>query len=266
MPELPEVETVRRDLAAAVKGKKISAVQVNRAQVIRQPDARRFVKGLAGARITGVLRRGKLLVLELSTGKALTVHLKMTGQLVYPGDGRSSRVSFRFSDGTWLDFNDQRVFGELRLLDDWQTLPLVRSFGPEPLEIGRKQFAALFAGKSGRIKPLLLDQKVIAGIGNLYAAEILFRCGLDPRRRAGSLSPSEINRLYAATRAVLAAAIKHGGSSVDNYVRVSGKPGAYVPYHKVYARSGKPCLKCRTTIQRISQGGRGTYFCPACQR
>ena len=266
MPELPEVETVRRDLAAAVRGKKIVAVQVNRAQVIRQPDVRRFVKGLAGVTITGVLRRGKLLVLELSNGKALTVHLKMTGQLVYPGDARTSRVSFRFSDGTWLDFNDQRVFGEVRLLDDWHMLPLVRSFGPEPLEMSREQFAGLFAGRSTRIKPLLLDQKVIAGIGNLYAAEILFRCGIDPRRWAGSLSTAEIGRMYTATRAVLAAAIKHGGSSVDDYVRVSGKPGAYVPYHKVYARSGKPCLKCRTTIERISQGGRGTYFCPACQR
>ncbi len=266
MPELPEVETVRRDLAAAVVGKKITAVQVNRAGVIRQPDVKRFVRGVTGRVIRGVLRRGKLLVLELSSGQALTVHLKMTGQLVYPGNALTSRVSFRFSDGTWLDFNDQRVFGELRLLDDWRSLPLVRAFGPEPLEINRKEFAALFEGKSTRIKPLLLDQSCIAGIGNLYAAEILFRCGIDPRRRAGSLSPAEINKLYAATRAVLAAAIKHGGSSVDDYVRVSGKPGAYVPYHKVYGRSGKDCPKCKATIQRISLGGRGTYFCPRCQR
>ena len=265
MPELPEVETVRRDLSGAVTGKTIIAVKVMRPQVIRQPGPRQFAAGVRGAAIRAVLRQGKLLILELSTGQALTVHLKMTGQLVYPGTAAKSRVSFRFSDGTWLDFNDQRVFGELRLLDNWRELALVKNFGPEPLTLSEKELSARLASKKTRIKPLLLDQSFIAGIGNLYAAEILFAAGISPQRPANSLSMKEISRLHAAMGAVLRRAIKYGGSSIDDYVRVSGKPGTFVRYHKVYGRAGKACPACKTTVKRINVGGRGTYFCPRCQ-
>jgi len=266
MPELPEVETIKRDLGKVISGKKITGVCVNNPRVIRQPSPAVFKRSLEGRTIKNILRRGKLLILELSGGKALTIHLKMTGQLVYPGKVKNSRVAFHFADGRALDFNDQRLFGELRLTNNWKKLKFVQNLGPEPFDLTSTDFKVMLSKKKTRIKPLLMDQGFIAGIGNLYASEILFRAKIDPQRPGQSLTGKEKEILYREIREVLGSAIKHGGSSVDDYVRVSGKPGDYVRFHQVYGRQGKPCLACGAPVKKITQGGRGTYFCPKCQR
>ncbi|MFA5410692.1 MAG: bifunctional DNA-formamidopyrimidine glycosylase/DNA-(apurinic or apyrimidinic site) lyase [Candidatus Omnitrophota bacterium] len=266
MPELPEVETIKKELEKAVLGKKITGVIVNNPKVIRQPKKEDFLKGLKGVTIKNILRKGKLLILELSSGKSLAIHLKMTGQLVYPGNARVSRVSFQFSDGKLLDFNDQRLFAELRLVDDWRSLKFVRGLGPEPFALSLDEFKRMLSKKKAKIKPLLMDQTFISGVGNLYAAEALFRAKIHPARRAESLSEKEKGLLFQEIKDTLTEAIKHRGSSVDQYVQLNGSAGSYVKYHKVYDRQGEPCRVCKTLIKRISLGGRGTYFCPKCQR
>jgi len=265
MPELPEVETIKRDLEKVILGKKITEVCVHNPMIVREPSVSAFKRGLEGASVKRVVRRAKLLILELSNGKALTMHLKMTGQLVYPGGAKSSRVAFHLSDGKTLDFNDQRLFAELRLLDDWHSLKFVQSLGPEPADLNLKQFKEMLKAKKSMIKPLLMDQTFISGIGNLYASEILFRAKINPERRVNELIDSEKELLFKAINDILNAAILHAGSSVDDYVRLSGEKGGYVKYHKVYGRAGKPCLICKSIIKKINQGGRGTYFCPKCQ-
>jgi len=266
MPELPEVETIKRDLQKIILGKKILKVSVNNPMVIREPSPEVFKKSLKGLVIKNILRRGKLLILELSNGSALTIHLKMTGQLVYPGGFKNSRVAFYLSGGKILDFNDQRLFGDLRLVDDWGKLKFIQRLGPEPFDLTYSDFKDMLSKKKTKIKPLLMDQSFISGIGNLYAAEILFRAKIDPRRPAQSLTVEEKEALYKETKKVLRSAITYGGSSIDDYVRLSGKPGNYLQFHRVYGREGKPCFVCKGLISRIAQGGRGTYFCPKCQK
>ncbi|MCX5704076.1 MAG: DNA-formamidopyrimidine glycosylase [Candidatus Omnitrophica bacterium] len=266
MPELPEVETIKRELVKAVLGKKILEVCVHSPGVIREPAVDKFKRGLTGATIKNILRQAKVLVLELSNGKSLVIHLRMTGQLIYPGDGKKSRVSFKLSDGKTLDFNDQRLFAELRLLDDWRTLKFIQSLGPEPFDLDIHKFKELLVSKKIKIKPLLMDQTFISGIGNLYAAEALFRARIHPERPAKSLSDKEKGTLFKEIKDTLNEAIHYKGSSVDQYVQLTGTPGDYAKYHKVYGRAGKPCLVCQTPIKRIALGGRGTFFCPKCQK
>jgi len=278
MPELPEVQTIKSDLEKSVCGAKIVRVLINNPKVIRQPSPAVFKKSLEGLSIKRMLRRGKLLILELSNGKFLTVHFKMTGQLVLrttavknklsdtgPSVKTDSRVVFYLSGGRILDFNDQRLFGELRLIDDWRKLAFIQKLGPEPFDLTYSDFKDMLLKRKTEIKPLLMEQSFIAGIGNIYAAEILFHAGINPRRSAQSLTKEEQAALYKQIQAVLKSAIKHGGSSVDDYVRVSGKDGDYGRFHQVYGREGKPCFVCSKPVERIAQGGRGTYFCPKCQ-
>ena len=270
MPELPEVETIKRELEKVVLGKKITDVIINNPKVIKQPGPQDFIKGLKNTIIKNILRKGKLLLLELSSGKSLAIHLKMTGQLIYGigkhGNTKQTRVSFELSGGQRLIFNDSRLLGELRLLDDWQSLKFIKELGPEPFDLTEQQFKQMFAHKKTKIKPLLMDQTFISGVGNLYAAEALFRAKINPLRQASSLSDQEKGLLFKEIKDTLQEAIKHQGSSVDQYVQLSGQPGGYVKYHKVYDREGKPCLVCKTLVKRISLAGRGTYFCPKCQR
>lgn len=275
MPELPEVETIKRELEQAILGKKIAGVIVNNAKVIREPKKDKFIAELKNQTIKKILRKGKLLILELLSGKSLTIHLKMTGQLIYPSHqklgsgvnpGKISRVSFKFSDNTILDFNDNRLFGELRLIDNWQNLKFIKELGPEPFDLSVSQFKQMLANKKTKIKPLLMDQTFMSGVGNLYAAEALFRAKIHPIRPALSLTEKEKEKLFQEIKSVLLEAIKYKGSSVDQYVQLSGKPGDYVKYHRVYGREGKPCFSCKGKVKRISLGGRGTYFCPICQK
>jgi formamidopyrimidine-DNA glycosylase len=265
MPELPEVETIKSDLQKIILGKKIAEVLINQPAVIREPSAAKFKQGIEGQTISKIIRRAKVLVLELSNGKALVIHLKMTGQLVYPGGGAKSRVVFKFSDGKSMDFNDQRLFAELRLLDDWRSLKFIKELGPEPFELEPEVFRKMLAVKKTRIKPLLLDQTFISGIGNLYAAEVLFRAKISPERPANSLTDKEKDLLLKSIKEILSKAIESGGSSIDDYVRLSGEKGDYVRHHRVYGRQAKPCFDCKTPIKRTVLGGRGTFFCPRCQ-
>jgi formamidopyrimidine-DNA glycosylase len=272
MPELPEVETIKSDLQKAILGKKITEVRVYNPRVIREPAPGVFKNSLEGLSIKHILRRAKLLILELSNGLALTIHLKMTGQLVLrkklsnPGGFKSSRVAFSLSGGKLLDFNDQRLFGELRLIKDWKKLKFVQGLGPEPFDLTYGDFKGMLSKKKTKIKPLLMDQSFISGIGNLYAAEILFRSKIAPQRSAQSLTEKEKEALYKQIQEVLRNAIKHGGSSIDDYVRLSGQRGDYRRFHRVYGREDKPCFICKSPVKRIAQGGRGTYFCPKCQK
>lgn len=266
MPELPEVETIKRELERAILGKKITEVCVHHPLVVREPAVDKFKKGLEGASFKNIIRKAKVLILELSNGKSLVIHLKMTGQLIYPGDGKKSRVSFYLSGGKTLDFNDQRLFAELRLLNDWRSLKFIQGLGPEPFDLTLGQFKNMLKQKKTKIKPLLMDQTFISGIGNIYAAESLFRARVHPQRPAQDLADKEKELLFKEIKEVLNEAIRFGGSSVDDYVRLSGQRGDYVSQHKVYGREGKPCLVCKTLIEKINLGGRGTYFCPKCQK
>ncbi|MDO8488877.1 MAG: bifunctional DNA-formamidopyrimidine glycosylase/DNA-(apurinic or apyrimidinic site) lyase [Candidatus Omnitrophota bacterium] len=266
MPELPEVETIKNDLLKVIPGKKIIKVCVHNPKVIRDLTPAVFIRSLEGQTIKHILRRAKLLIFELSNGRFLTIHLKMTGQLVYPGGAQKSRVAVHFNDGTILDFNDQRLFGELRLMDDWKKLKFIQNLGPEPFDLTLADFLDMLLKRKTKIKPLLMDQAFISGIGNIYATEILFRAKINPQRPAQNLTKNQKETLYKEIKKVLTSAIKHGGSSVDDYVRVSGKPGDYGRLHRVYGRESRPCFVCKSQIKRISQGGRGTYFCPKCQK
>ncbi|MGD0336066.1 MAG: DNA-formamidopyrimidine glycosylase [Candidatus Omnitrophota bacterium] len=266
MPELPEVETIKRELEKAILGKKIVDVIVHNPKVIREPEKEDFVKGLKGAIVKNILRKAKLLIMEFSNGKALAIHLKMTGQLIYPGDGKASRVTFKLSDGKQMDFNDRRLFAELRLINDWRDLKFIKGLGPEPFDIDAGRFKEMLDKKKTKIKPLLMDQTFISGVGNLYAAEVLFRAKIDPARPAVSLSDKEKELLFKELIETLKEAIEYKGSSIDQYVQLSGEQGDYAKHHKVYGREGKPCPICKMPVKRISLGGRGTYFCPRCQK
>lgn len=268
MPELPEVETVRRELARLLKGRRIAKVEVRRPQVV-QGEPGEFAAALEGRSVRALLRRGKLLLVELSGGKTLAVHLKMTGQLVY-GErserSEKSRVVIRFTDGTELAYNDQRLFGRLEAVDDWEAMPFVSSLGPEPFHLTPRKFREMLRGRRTRIKPLLLDQHFVAGIGNIYACEALFRARVDPAKPAEKLSDAQGEKLFREIVSVLREAISCKGSSLDQYVRARGNKGTYGKYHRVYGKTGTQCRCCRTRIVRKAIGGRGTYYCPSCQR
>ena len=266
MPELPEVETIKRALEQIIAGKKITGVIVHNAKVIKEPSLILFKKGIKGQIIKRIVRKGKALILELSSGKSLAIHLRMTGQLVYPGTGLKSRVSFVLSNKKLLDYNDQRLLGELKLVSNWRDIPFIKKLGPEPHDLTVKQFSSMLSKKTTKIKPLLMDQGFIAGIGNLYAAEVLFKSKINPMRKALSLSGAEKRKLFFAIKDILSKAIKHRGSSIDQYVMVSGRQGDYVRFHKVYDRKDEACYICRTPIKRVVCGGRGTYFCGRCQK
>ncbi|MFC1709306.1 bifunctional DNA-formamidopyrimidine glycosylase/DNA-(apurinic or apyrimidinic site) lyase [Candidatus Omnitrophota bacterium] len=266
MPELPEVETIRRQLQRSVLGKKIIEATVKKPKIIKEPSVNSFKKGIKGSTIKKIIRRAKILIFELSSKKSLVVHLRMTGQLIYPGDGKKSRVTFKLSNRKLLDYNDRRMLGELRLLDDWRNLKFIKQLGPEPYDLTKEEFSKMLSEKKTKIKPLLLDQTFISGVGNIYAAEALFKSKIHPLRPAASLTPKEKKELFINIKHILDDAIKHKGSSVDQYLTASGEKGSYSDHHKVYDRQGETCFTCKSTIKRIALGGRGTYFCGRCQR
>ncbi|MFH1227972.1 MAG: bifunctional DNA-formamidopyrimidine glycosylase/DNA-(apurinic or apyrimidinic site) lyase [Planctomycetota bacterium] len=284
MPELPEVETVARGLRKRIVGLKIKGVRVTLPKLINlKPD--RFSKALIGKTIKAVSRRAKVIIITLTNSipnstfrnlhsfSYLVVHLKMSGQLMFLCTAdpvqKHTHVIIYLSNGHHLRFRDQRQFGYIRFYDT-KGLDLFmaeHNFGSEPLGgLTLPEFQALIKSRpNSRIKPLLLDQTVIAGIGNLYADEILFYSGVHPLRRAGLLKPAELKKMYQGMQKILKKAIKERGSSIELYVDAQGRPGNYVKYIKAYDREGKPCLKCRSKITRIKIGSRSAYFCPRCQ-
>jgi len=267
MPELPEVEHYRRDLEKALTSRRFTGVSINWPRQIATPDVETFASRLPGQTIRAVRRRGKFLVFHLSLD-FLLIHLRMSGRLlIVPASAPPDphvHVCFLLDGGEELRFRDPRKFGRVYLVDDPQRV--VGGLGPEPLaeEFTPERFAAMLAGRQGRIKTLLLDQGFLAGLGNVYVNEALYLAGIHPLRTAGTLTREEVERLHAAIRATLLQAIDHRGTSFDSFYRdLRGEPGAY--RQVVYGRVGEPCLRCGTPIQRITVGQRGTYFCPTCQ-
>jgi formamidopyrimidine-DNA glycosylase len=272
MPELPEVETVARSLAPQVVGRKITAIsKFDWERMVETPDSTRFRDLIIGRHILGVGRRAKWVLLQLDAGWIMAIHLRMSGNLLVCAthDLPSVHVhlALQLDNGRQIFFDDQRKFGRVRLLDDEGMARLDEAHGPEPLD---EQFtaAALFrilSKRQARIKPLLLDQHVIAGLGNIYVSEALWIARIHPLRTATRISEHETQALYQAIRDVLNQAIAHEGSSLRNYRNSYGRRGQNQEHFLVYDRSNQPCLRCGTAIERLVVAQRSTFICPVCQ-
>lgn len=286
MPELPEVETVRRGLSELIIGKSVQSESHDTEKGF--PNAASDVKQfLLGATITDVRRRAKVLMIDLSTDYSLIIHLKMTGQLVFVGETRfgaghpndslindlpdkSTRVTLAFTDGTKLFFNDQRKFGWMRLIPTIEipNISFMQKVGPEPLakDFTAQEFMQRFARRSKTtIKAALLDQSVVAGVGNIYADESLWGAKIHPQRLVGSITEQEFTTLHKELREVMNLAVEKGGSSNHTYVNAEGKKGSYMDFARAFRREGLPCPRCGTTIEKLRVAGRGTHICPYCQ-
>ena len=277
MPELPEVEVVRRDLEREIVGKRVKGVEVDGMRSVRRHHNRKqFITRLEGKKITGVERRGKYLLARLEGGDVLIIHLGMSGQLLRAKTSRETRskhthVIITFTQGGQLRFIDPRTFGEMFVTeaDALNKVSELNHLGLDPLEnaMSWEQFGQLISQRHAKLKSLLMDQKFLAGIGNIYSDEILWGAGLRWDRMSDSLSSQEIRRLYRAMVEILQDAVKYRGSSLadEQYVDLFGKPGDYQHHHKVYARDGETCRRCRHVIRRERVGGRSTFYCEACQ-
>jgi formamidopyrimidine-DNA glycosylase len=255
MPELPEVETVVRTLGPRIVGRRIVEVRALSRRVVPRPIGR-----AAGGTVQAVRRLGKHILVELDRG-ILDIHLGMTGAvLVNATPGPYTRAWFRLDSGT-LIYNDPRMFGRIRF---GKQAPA--GLGPDPLEVGAGEFARLLGGRRARLKPLLLNQRFLRGVGNIYADEALFGAGIHPRALACRLSPARAGRLHAALVEVLEDSIARGGTSISDYVDAEGRAGYFQQRLRVYGRGGLPCLHCGTSIRRVVLAGRGTHYCPRCQR
>ncbi len=276
MPELPEVETIARGLAPGLVGKTIADARFLCPTVLADcPSQNAFRADITGRRITAVRRRAKLLLLDLSPGQDrahsahLAVHLKMTGRLWIGRTGdeppRHIRFQLFMTDGSVLFFQDQRRFGSCRLLPDLSAWKFYASLGPEPLGLAFAAFDARLGRRSARIKALLLDQTVIAGIGNIYADESLFAAGIRPDAKACDIPRAKRKKLLAALQTILARAIDVGGSTIRDYRTPEGLEGGFQNDFKVYGRGGEPCPRCRTPLSVTRVAGRTSTFCPRCQ-
>lgn len=287
MPELPEVETIRIGLSKLLPGLKIKAVEFDTPKSFpnASADVRRF---LVGASVVLVARRAKVLLVELSSKYSLIVHLKMTGQLVYVGKERfgaghptnslvgelpdkSTRVTLTFSAGDKLFFNDQRKFGWMRLIPTAEVpnIDFFKKVGPEPLDANftAKDFEArLLRRPSSNIKAVLLDQTIIAGVGNIYADESLWGAKIHPATLVKDISPAKTKKLFEELQYVLRLSIEKGGSTDKNYVNAEGKKGSYMSFARVFRREGKPCPRCGHEIIKTRVAGRGTHLCSHCQK
>ncbi|MCR9270913.1 MAG: bifunctional DNA-formamidopyrimidine glycosylase/DNA-(apurinic or apyrimidinic site) lyase [Henriciella sp.] len=281
MPELPEVETVRRGLSPAMEGQVIERLEVNRAD-LRFPFPDQFQTRVEGATITRMGRRAKFLVTELSTGEALIMHLGMSGRFTVnsavtadfhhdPGTNPAhDHVVFHMQGGATVTYNDPRRFGFMELwpIDQLARYPRIEHLGPEPLSnhFNSDYLNSALRGKAAPIKAALLDQAVIAGLGNIYVCEALYRSGISPRRKAQSVAGKRAERLTPAINEVIAEAIAAGGSSISDFASASGELGYFQKQFDVYDREGAPCKGCGAPIKRIVQSGRSTFFCGSCQR
>jgi formamidopyrimidine-DNA glycosylase len=269
MPELPEVETVVRDLRPRVVGRTIVGAKINWDRTIETPSAQKFAQQIRGQKIIKITRRGKYLVFHLASKMYMLAHLRMTGGFFVekPGEPRDKHmhVILTLDDGRELRFRDTRKFGRMWLVDDPQCV--VGKLGPEPLEISSSEFHALFEKRRGHLKPLLLDQTFLAGVGNIYADESLWAARLHPLRAAESLTRDERARLYRAIRQILTRAIAVGGTSIDvMYKRVNGKSGGFQESLRAFDREERPCRRCGTPIVKTVVAQRGTHLCPTCQK
>jgi formamidopyrimidine-DNA glycosylase len=268
MPELPEVETIKKELVPYVIGCCISGVTLFWEGMLRQPSPAEFYSRIKGKKITGLERRGKYLILDLDGGEYLIIHLKMSGSLLVGRDSppEYTRAVIHLDDGSSVFFRDPRKFGRMQLVADKDTI--LGKLGPEPLEpdFMPKLLARRLSKRKAPLKSVLVDQKFVAGIGNMYADEALFAAGIHPLRPANSLTSQEISRLHRAIRQVLRAAIGGKGASIRSYFRPGGQKGSAHSEFRVAHRGGEPCPVCGMPIERIPIRHRGSYFCPRCQR
>lgn len=262
MPELPEVETVVRTLRPAIVGRRIVNAELTGLRVIIG-SLRKTAEALAGRKIVAVERHGKFIAIRLDRGY-LVVHLGMTGRLLIDGAlSKWTHAIFTLDKGTLL-YEDPRQFGRIEYGDE---LPArVAALGPEPLEVTLEEFSRRLKLRRSPIKAVLLNQAVVRGVGNIYADETLFRAGVHPKRLASSLGADRVQRIDRAMREVLTEAIESRGSSISNYVDAEGRQGSFQTAHRVYQRTGEPCVNCGTPIKRLLVGQRGTHYCPKCQR
>jgi formamidopyrimidine-DNA glycosylase len=278
VPELPEVETIRRDLDGEVVGRRIKSVQVKGRRSIRRHRGPAEFKGLLeGHKIVAVSRRGKYLLLSLDDGDILVVHLGMSGQLLRPSSareaaGRHMHVSIAFTRGGELRFVDPRTFGEMFVASEpvvAHEVPELGHLGFDPLTEAMSwiHFSDLLRARKTKLKPLLMDQRFVAGIGNIYSDEILFAAGLRHDRSSETLSSEEVRRLYRAMVETLSDAVRHRGSSLadQQYCDLFGRPGDFQEHHQVYDREGLPCPRCHRAVTRIKLAGRSSFLCEGCQ-
>jgi formamidopyrimidine-DNA glycosylase len=270
MPELPEVETIANGLHKRVAGDRIESVWVGSKPEPLKSPALEISSTLEGAEVERVRRVGKHIVFDLRSsknpgGSQWIVHLGMTGRMLIAAPeselARHTHLVAKLGSGRELRFVDPRRFGRLEVRRGSFSGP-----GAEPLQISVEDFSRLFHRSKAPIKAALLNQKLLHGVGNIYADEALFRSGVRPRRRANSLSRAELGKLHAALQKVLHAAIAAGGSSISDYVDADGEAGFFQIQHRVYGREGKPCMKCKGPVKKIVVGGRGTHYCPRCQK
>ncbi|MCF7831169.1 bifunctional DNA-formamidopyrimidine glycosylase/DNA-(apurinic or apyrimidinic site) lyase [Candidatus Gracilibacteria bacterium] len=285
MPELPEIETIKNDLAVKLLNKKIVQIKVNLPKIVKNPLAG-FLKKLINESFKKVNRRGKLMIFEINKDLFLLIHLRMTGQLIYQEKGvviagghsdtkldfslpgKHTHLYFTFADKSQLFFNDLRQFGYAKLVDKKELDQTLLRFGVEPLsaDFTLQKLKDLLKNKKRNIKAFLLDQQVIAGIGNIYADEILFASKVFPLRRTETLNAKEIADIHTNTKKILQKAIKYRGTTFNNYVDSEGKKGSFLNFLQVYQRANKPCLKCKSIIKKIKVAGRGTSLCQKCQK
>lgn len=287
MPELPEVETVRLGLERLIVDRTVKSVDFDTAKSFPN-DPTEVQRFLLGASVRSVRRRAKVLLIDLSTNYTIVTHLKMTGQLVYRGDeqfgaghpngsligalpDKSTRVTISFVDGSHVYFNDQRKFGWMRLYPTVEVpnMDFMQRVGPEPLDpaFTASNFANRFARRSRTsIKAALLDQSVVAGVGNIYADESLWGAKIHPATQVGMLHAADFSRLFTELQFVLRLAIEKGGSTDRNYVNAEGKKGSYIDFARVFRREGQACPRCGTIIIKTRVAGRGTHLCPVCQK
>jgi formamidopyrimidine-DNA glycosylase len=274
MPELPEVETIRRQLVPRVTGRRIDTVEVLLSRLIKYPDVETFRQRLMGKTIEALERRGKYLLFRLQEDLTLVVHLRMTGRLLYrsaetPRD-TYTYIVFGLDNGFELRYADTRTLGTLYVMsgEELSQIKGLQDMGPEPLTeaFHFEYFQDLLMRRKGKIKAVLLDQRWIGGLGNIYVDESLALAGIHPERLADSLVNEEVQRLYEAINTVIAEGIEHGGTSFRDYVDGEGKSGSHQKHLRVYGRKEEPCGICGTAIERREVAGRGSYYCPRCQR
>jgi len=267
MPELPEVVTIQSQLKNKILNKKIKEVVIKNKRIIKGISSKKFKSKTEGKTVKGILRRGKVLIIKLENDLFLIIHLRISGWLILSKkEENHARVIFKLADGQMLNFCDRRALGEVKLINDWQKLSIIQTMGPEPLELKKTDFIQLFRGRRAKIKPLLMDQRFLAGIGNIYAQEVVFCAGIHPERGVDKIKKEKLEKIYYCLTAILKQAITKKGSSVDTYRQTNGKKGNFIPFLKVYRKENEACIRCKKPIKRKVIGGRGTYFCPHCQK
>jgi len=268
MPELPEVETIRRDLEKILRGDAVCALEVGDRRLLSETEEARWRRGVFGHAWTHFDRHGKYLSIALENGRRILFHLRMSGQLILNGapPAPKARLRLNFVSGRTLAFCDQRRFGEVWLLEPGESWRSSKVLGPDALnELSREAFVKIVRARSARIQPILMDQRLMAGVGNIYAQEALFRARLRPSRPGRRVKIAEAERLYDALRQTLETAIERRGSTSRNYRDAYGQAGAAQSLHAVYRKGGKPCPRCAQALRAVRIGGRGSVYCPGCQ-